>query len=725
MLSHLWKKNLGTSIIDICLEPYSQTVSVGDVSGNSYIFDYYGNVITEYPHNMPVWGVSHATKNNGTITFASGHADKIKGKGLVSLYSDDEILLQHETSEPIWDTCILGNIVFASGWEGGLYAFDCDNAKLIERIEIGTPLYGLCKFDENSILINAEKDGVYKYSIKNGISKIVSLKNNCYNISYSERENFFSTGTHGPYMFSTSSNGVNICKKEGRDILSVVTMDKLVISGSKSGQLTIWSTIDPNINIYTSNQGSEIWNISYDEKHGHIFLALGDGSISCFYIELNQERILAIDKFLSTSNVNKKNTDLILALQEGVPDTVIIPSLLNAITNNEIEEKEAKNLIETIDNRAQNGETDFNRFIKSILCFSIGEYQLAVDGLQIVDSTHPYYSLAVVLFAKSLIGLGNYDDARQYLVANVSSIEKKYIPEIMSMLENLGVETSNSLTKTVSSNSASYRSLLEDRNRNEIFSIANQKKGKASFSQSVDYGVVNYIKYEYPSRSDHAKKILEKSAVENYLFNARFPSEGKPVSLDIGCATCRYPLWLSANGFYAVGYDIDDAAIHICKMRSEGDENVCIEKKNILEHDPEYNRFSLVTCMMGTFNHIPLVDQHRFIHWIYESLKSNGMFIFSSWNKECPYTSHLHFYNREEREYIQRNTKMTKGVEDMLKDSGFIVEKAKPIAFLPDECYEAWLGEINELDVLKIDQHLLDLLSGKNSQMYVFCAVKV
>jgi 2-polyprenyl-3-methyl-5-hydroxy-6-metoxy-1,4-benzoquinol methylase len=260
---------------------------------------------------------------------------------------------------------------------------------------------------------------------------------------------------------------------------------------------------------------------------------------------------------------------------------------------------------------------------------------------------------------------------------------------------------------------------------NDMFSIAEQQKTKNKTTSILDYGLVKYMKYEYSSRSDHAKKILEKNIVEKYLLNSHFSSEDKPISLDIGCATCRYPLWLSSNGFHAVGYDIDDDAINICKIRAKGNNNIRIEKKNILEFEPEYNKYSLITCMMGTFNHIPLSSQGKFVRWIYDSLKPGGVFIFSSWNKSCSYTTHLHFYNREEKEYIQNNTETLSNIKVLLKDNNFILDNLAPIVFLPDKCYESWLGELTEDDLVTIDQNFLNILTDLNSQMYVFCLKKV
>lgn len=723
MLSHLWRKKVGSAIIDVSVDAYSQTLSVGDVNGKSYMFDYYGSIIAEYVEEMPVWGVAHTSTKDGTIFFSSGHANKTKNKGLVAIYADDSQILHYETEEPIWDICICSNVIFATGWNGGLYLFDFQKGELLERIDIPSPLYGLSKLGDEAILINADRDGVYRYSFKEGLKKLVSLKNNCYNISYSQDGNYFTTGTHGPYIFVTSMEGVNRAKAEGRDIFSVTTLGKFIITGTKSGDLSIWSIANPSKNIYKSNQGAEIWNISFDERLGHLFLALGDGSISCFNIDLNDQQISAIERFVAGSK-GKKKVDIASAIKDGVSSTVVIPYLIDALSSDFINEKQANELINIIEERASREDSDFGRFSKSILCLSIGDYQRAIDGLQIVDSSHPHYSLAVVLLAKALVGLENYDAARQYLVANISSLEKRYVPEVMSILDGLGGAVNQILTRSTESKSPSYRSLVGSRSRRELFSFATQKKEKADITQSLAYGIVNYIKYEYPNRSDHAKKILEKKVVENYLQQSHLPSDGKPISLDIGCATCRYPLWLSANGFQAIGYDIDEDAVRICQMRAEGNEDIHIEKKNILDHSPEHDKYSLITCMMGTFNHVPISDQQRFIRWIYESLKSGGVFIFSSWNKECPYTTHLHFYNREEREYIQKNTRAPIIIESSLKDGGFIVDKSVPIVFLTDECYEAWLGELSETEVIEIDKQFANLLTGTNSQMYVFCAVK-
>lgn len=723
MLTHLWRKNIGQSIIDIHVDSYSQTVSAGDRNGKTCIFDYYGNSIAEFEEEIQVWGVSHTSLDDGTILFSSGHANKARGTGLLNLYADDDLILRHETDEPIWDTCICSDLVLATGWHGGLYIFDILKGTFIEKKQLESSLFGLTTLSDGTALINAYKDGVYSFSSKDGLEKIISLENACYNIAYSHEGNFIVTGTRGPYMFVTNPNGVIRAKFKGEQIFAVSVFREFIITGDRAGDLSIWHVDNPSKKIYSSNQGASIWNISCDMKQGHIFLALEDGSISCLNLELDEQRLDAIKEFVSNAKKDKK-VDIVSAIKEGVSSTVLTPFLIDALSENSISENQVRELIRLIEEKEAHGERGYGGFTKAILCFSIGDYQHAIDGFQIVDSSHPFYGMAIILLAKALIGLNNHDAARQYLVANISSLEERYAAQAVSILDGLGSDSGQGMVIVGENKPFAYKPLVGG-HRQQLFSAVVTDEQKLQDIQSIDYGMINYIKYEYPNRADQIKKILEKSAVEQLLSTIDTPRAEKPFSLDIGCATCRYPLWLSSKGFYAVGYDIDDEAIKICKMRAEGHDDIHIEKKNILEHQPEKERYSLITCMMGTFNHIEVAEQVPFIRWIYESLRAGGAFIFSSWNKECPYTTHLHFYNREEREFIENNSLVLSEIEKKLIDVGFIVEKSLPISFLPDECYEAWFNDISEEQLVNLDHDFSNILTGRNAQLYVVCAVKV
>jgi len=254
------------------------------------------------------------------------------------------------------------------------------------------------------------------------------------------------------------------------------------------------------------------------------------------------------------------------------------------------------------------------------------------------------------------------------------------------------------------------------------FNIDQYNKNQSFHKKDISYGWINYLKYEYPNRADNAKKILEKNSVSSFINAIKVHNNAKPVSLDIGCATCRYPLWLSNMGFHAVGYDINDTALEICQQVAKNNPNIEIKKKNILESDFVVDQFSLVTCMMGTFNHISRNGHNRFVEWIYKSLKKDGSFIFSTWNIKGIFTNYLYFYSSEEKEYIKENTLSLNELSNLLEKHGFKINNIEPICFFPDQCYEEWV--LSESKIIEIDVIAKSLLDRKNSQMSVIHVVK-
>jgi hypothetical protein len=253
--------------------------------------------------------------------------------------------------------------------------------------------------------------------------------------------------------------------------------------------------------------------------------------------------------------------------------------------------------------------------------------------------------------------------------------------------------------------------------------IWKKKFGNGGLDPDFD-SLIDYIKYEHPNRADHVKKILEQNITSGFLKTLTNSRDEKPKSLDIGCATCRYPLLLSQNGFLARGYDINDEAIRICESIAKDYQDVEVFKRNILTMESEPDEYTVITSMMGTFNLIPVNEHGRFFKWIYESLQVGGMFIFTMWNSECPYTSYLHFYNREEVEGLRSNARPFMNTLDLLKDTGFLLRDSEFFCFLPDICYESWMGQLKEEEIIGIDQDLSKKLDHRNSQMSIICAIK-
>lgn len=238
---------------------------------------------------------------------------------------------------------------------------------------------------------------------------------------------------------------------------------------------------------------------------------------------------------------------------------------------------------------------------------------------------------------------------------------------------------------------------------------------------SLKYSLIDYVKYEYPNKADSVKKLLELSKVKQIIDRVNSKEQDDKKSLDLGCATCRYPLLFAKEGFFAVGYDINDTAIAISRLRAKNNNRILIEKNNILTSPPEENTYNVITCMMGTFDHIK--DQLSFINWIFKSLKPSGTLIISFWNPKCPYTNYLNFYTREERELIQNNTRDASKNKLLLEKSGFLVYQLDYFCYLPDSCFEAWM-DLKDEKIIEIDYYLSQNLNCSNSQMYLIVATK-
>ncbi|HTK08300.1 MAG TPA: class I SAM-dependent methyltransferase [Ktedonobacteraceae bacterium] len=255
--------------------------------------------------------------------------------------------------------------------------------------------------------------------------------------------------------------------------------------------------------------------------------------------------------------------------------------------------------------------------------------------------------------------------------------------------------------------------------------LVNDYRKDKNARKDLDYDLVTYIKYEYATRADETKKLLELDQVQRILL--RFDiTMGR--SLDIGCATGRYPFWLASRGFKATGYDISEEAINICQKRSVNSPlstQPMFKLKDITRSEVPSDYFTLVTSMMGTFNHIEPNDRLKFLTRAYQALAQGGLIILSTWNPTCPYPGFLNFYVREEREKIIKCALLPEELLSLLKTVGLINIHVEHFCFLPDICYDAWSPEITEEQIIDVDKKLSLTLHNRNSQMYVIFGQKL
>lgn len=236
---------------------------------------------------------------------------------------------------------------------------------------------------------------------------------------------------------------------------------------------------------------------------------------------------------------------------------------------------------------------------------------------------------------------------------------------------------------------------------------------------TVKYERNRYMSYDASNVHDDAKKVIERHLVGDTL-RALKVNQGK--SLDIGCATGRYPLWFASMGFDAVGFDIDESSIEICQEKSVGKTNVRFEQRNLLDNHSDDDKFDVVTCMMGTWNHIHADQHHRMAGRIREVMNPGGVLFASLWNPDCFYPGFLAFYRRDEREFLLRNSASASDSRRLFRHAGFASVDVLPFAFFPDDCYFAW--ELNSESLIGLESHMRGKWSqlSRDAQMYLIVA---
>lgn len=246
---------------------------------------------------------------------------------------------------------------------------------------------------------------------------------------------------------------------------------------------------------------------------------------------------------------------------------------------------------------------------------------------------------------------------------------------------------------------------------------------RESASRSINYQLVDYIKYEFADAVDAAKKLLEHACVRRALLPILHDGFGRR-SADIGCATGRYPSWFSSLHFEAVGYDIDPTAVEISKRMTMGKENVRIVLHNVLTSPAEAESYDVVTCMMGTFNHFSTSNKLKFLKWANSSARPGGFVVFSGWNPRCAYTSPLSFYSDKALDQLHRRMMDGAAMRRIALRAGFKRVDVIPAVFLPDDCYRSWGDKPGDDKLAAFDTELRSCLTEREAQILVCVARK-
>lgn len=265
--------------------------------------------------------------------------------------------------------------------------------------------------------------------------------------------------------------------------------------------------------------------------------------------------------------------------------------------------------------------------------------------------------------------------------------------------------------------------LVQSSERERVAHIIQNLRSDGRFCRGVtgiglDYDQELFLKYDYALPEDETKKFLEAVNLI-YLFGESVPK----VTLDIGSATGRYPMLMRWFGAESYGLDIEPKAIEYAIAQVKNDDfprYVVGDARNLPFKAP---RFDLVTCMMGTFAHVPKQDQQRTLNQMFGALLPGGHLAVSTWDMDCSHLSYLSIYNERQKDLIRENSPSGAKMRDLLGESGFQEIQIRPFCMLPQiAVYDLGIDTLRSGDIqlaAQADLAVRSLYPDKHGEMFV------
>lgn len=219
-------------------------------------------------------------------------------------------------------------------------------------------------------------------------------------------------------------------------------------------------------------------------------------------------------------------------------------------------------------------------------------------------------------------------------------------------------------------------------------------------ARGLDYSARTLEMYDSSVPEDEIKKVLE---TVNLLYLLRAYHLDVSDSLDIGSASGRYPGLLARRGVHACGVDRErEAVAYATRMHAQtpdGYPRFTVADARRLPY--EEASFDLVTCMMGTFAHIPNGDQADVIKEVFRVLRPGGVAVISTWDPECDHTDYLAIYNEVQKREILSNALSAEEIGNELLRHGFQDERTRSFCLLPSVfVYDLGLETLTEQDLV-------------------------
>jgi SAM-dependent methyltransferase len=765
MLNRVWQKQLAASVIDCHYDEASDTISACDTSGLVIVVDSDAVTHSQIKVSMPAWGVAHILDKSGDPLIAVAEARKANGSGVseggaLTVASESGVRMHARIRAPCWDVALVSGSIWCSSWGGEIFqaALEPTPEEGMHPVAVDGQAYGLAPADDPhgggaKLLACVAGRGVIALDPDSRVVSGVVLRapTAAYNVITRGLTTVAGSTDRGMVIVNAAGerSGIRSLPLGGQVSALALVADEFFVAGDLDGSVALFhlSRLDRPLAGMTLPGG--VWNLSSDSRTGRVYAACGDGHL--YALELSLDADLSKRRVESLRHATR--SPLTLGTLMDATTSLIEISIALAEVDAAWSDYSSADL-QVLATALKRWSAEYP---SARVSYRLGMVELerekwddAIVALQQIDQTSDTYAASLLPLADAFDHIGSTRTAVNVLKANLDRFPATALLEVLfkvgQLSENSGdLEGALTAYEAVSFHDHSYPGVRDvlARLRPASTSGLARSEPSAEMHHTLDvsedtptrlgsrrrlaYDQISYIQYEYGPPADEAKKLLEEHEMAGVL-SRQFSESGR--SLDIGCATGRWPIWFSRRGWTATGYDISEHAIEICERRAQQmppeQRPLAFRRHDICEGALEVEMFDLVSTMMGTFNHIPHELLSSFLQGIWDSLRPGGTLIFTSWNAQSRFCDFLNLDGERAKESMRRNSLQEHEIAGRLAEADFEGISMVPIVFLPNACYDVWeddLGNPAE-SFIKLDEVLRQHVAVNKAQMHFYSVNK-
>jgi len=646
--------------------------------------------------------------------------------------------------------------------------------------------YGVRAFDDGIIAAGIYDVGIVTIDTASRDRRLYPLPTGIYNLAGSESSQSLMAGTREGSVAVFNRSGISLVHERDisvsdRPICGVATdaTGSVIFAGSFDGVVSCLTRQGDFI--WQIDCGGEVWSV--DCNLDATVLAVGSGDGNCYVIE-HSCSAGALQELMtdSASSVDWNDSGISLGLSCGAT-SFVLDRLESAASTNLGSSQNIEDVLHRLLRLAPTEVTDDVVLRAAQLYSTLGLHERSIELCQSLAASPELQSSALKLAGDGFRALGfssaaqssyrrateglvttqgarllydlawSYEERGQVLEAikhyefllswdithrdALKRIEvlRRADPERGFFEENLDYtmitvsmlgpdvpkdnETDSSLSPILTARLAELS--LPPEERTVLFEALDQLDQLKVFSESdlppLAYDLAAYTKYEYAPPEDTVKKHLEMTSVVVALAGREIRR-----SLDIGTATCRYPQFLGRLGVPET-FGIDISRHGFDHMRSRGMTFDRFIQGNGLQLPLPDNSVEVVTCMMGTLNHIPADNRASLLAEAHRVLQQGGLLLCGIWDTDCPYQSFLTMYNEVEKEGFRARPFNAEGFHLAASEGGFSATAMQRFCCFPDQfVYDLKLDTLN-LDAIQrlcdIDLAVRSRVPSAPSQMFL------